>query len=178
MADSERIRVAVTSQNKEKLSAVEIAFKSRFTGGATVEVVACPADSGIPHGQPWGMQHTYEGALARLSNLKAAGPVDARYLVSAENGVCGLLRHDSTEGLDVACVVVERVSDGRQAMNFSQGRPYPLAKVQELNRAGTSNGEIGSFCKRWYEEQNLPLSRFDQISSATMLALAMLGPEA
>ena len=26
-----------------------------------------PGDSGIPHGQPWGMQHTYEGAMAKWS---------------------------------------------------------------------------------------------------------------
>ena len=79
-------RVAVTSSNPDKLAAIESAFCSGFVvksclrgiqlpfaltcispksrslwaeGAGSVDLcTAMPADSGIPHGQPWGMQHT------------------------------------------------------------------------------------------------------------------------
>eukprot|EP00439_Symbiodinium_sp_Y106_P065496 s2029_g10.t1 len=173
--------VAVTSSNPDKLAAIETAFCSHFgqKGQApSICILPCPADSGIPHGQPWGMQHTYEGALARLANLKSSGEgVEAEYYASAENGVCALLRHDSTLALDVACVIVERASDGKQGVNFSQGRPYPLQEIQQMKRSGSSNAEtriskmdrvlhgaeIGDFCKWWYEKKALPISRTDQV---------------
>ncbi|CAE7230179.1 Prrc1, partial [Symbiodinium pilosum] len=136
-------KVAVTSANTEKLAAIESAFHSHFAqqGQArSITMLPCPADSGIPHGQPWGMQHTYEGAQSRLTHLKSSGAgAAADYYVSAENGVCALLRHDATLALDVACVIVERACDGKEGMNFSQGRPYPLQEIQQMKRAGSSN---------------------------------------
>lgn len=171
-------RIAVTSKNQTKIDAVLAAFSEKLPGLTTspsVDIVACPSDSGIPHGQPWGLQHTYEGALARLHNLKTCFSTDGfAYLVSCENGVCGLLRHDQTLALDIACVVVEDTETGLQGMNFSQARPYPLSKVQELKRAGTSNEDIGCFCNQWYSERALSLSRADQVRTATGLALEML----
>ncbi|CAE7193052.1 unnamed protein product [Symbiodinium natans] len=172
--------VAVTSANPDKLAAIESAFSSHFAKegrSPSISVVPCPADSGIPHGQPWGMQHTYEGALARLANLKSSGAT-ADYYASAENGVCALLRHDSTMALDVACVIVERACDGKQGVNFSQGRPYPLQEIQKMKCAGSSNAEIGDFCQRWYEKMALPLSRQDQIRTAAALALTLVEAEA
>mmetsp|Transcript_91008 Transcript_91008/g.161194 ORF Transcript_91008/g.161194 Transcript_91008/m.161194 type:complete len:217 (+) Transcript_91008:37-687(+) len=177
--------VAVTSGNKEKVLAVQEAFNSSsFVRqlGREVEVASCPSESGIPHGQPWGMQHTYEGALARLVHLKAAcagGVEKYDYLVSVENGVVALLRHDGTEALDMCCVVVEQRSPegypGEQAFNFSQARPYPLAQTQELKRQGKSNEELGSFCRDWYKALEAPiLSRGDQVRTATSAALDLL----
>ncbi|CAJ1363874.1 unnamed protein product [Effrenium voratum] len=171
-----KITVAVTSCNKEKLEAVDSAFASHFAD-ASLQILSHSSDSGIPHGQPWGMQHTYEGALARLHHLKSSGALSCDYLVSAENGVCAILGHASTTALDVACVIIERRSDGKQAMNFSQGRPYPLQEVQEMIRAGASGKDVGEYCKQWYQEKKLPISRADQISAAASLALCLLTGE-
>jgi len=88
--------------------------------------------------------------------------------------VFALLRHDATEGQDVCCVVVQDVRSGKQAVNFSQARQYPLAEVQAMKREGVSNGSIGEFCKRWYEEKGFPVSRCDQIRTATAAALALV----
>ncbi|CAJ1374839.1 unnamed protein product [Effrenium voratum] len=66
-----KVTVAVTSCNKEKLEAVDSAFASHFAD-ASLQILSHSSDSGIPHGQPWGMQHTYEGALARLHHLKSS----------------------------------------------------------------------------------------------------------
>mmetsp|Transcript_75017 Transcript_75017/g.173976 ORF Transcript_75017/g.173976 Transcript_75017/m.173976 type:complete len:189 (-) Transcript_75017:201-767(-) len=169
------LRVAVTSSNPEKLAAIKEVFATRWPGLPDGAVIACPADSGIPHGQPWGLQHTYEGALARLHNLKAGCDTAAfTHFASVENGVASLLRHDATEALDVACVVLERADTGERAVNFSQARPYPLAEVQERKRQGQSNADIGLFVKAWYDARSLPLSRKEQVRSAATMALAML----
>eukprot|EP00930_Biecheleria_cincta_P018871 TRINITY_DN14562_c0_g2_i1.p1 TRINITY_DN14562_c0_g2~~TRINITY_DN14562_c0_g2_i1.p1 ORF type:complete len:197 (+),score=21.55 TRINITY_DN14562_c0_g2_i1:62-652(+) len=170
------LKVAVTTGNPEKLAAVTESFSSHFPG-TLVQTTSCPSESGIPHGQPWGVQHTYEGAAARLHHLKTSSGIvstDFQYLVSVENGVVGLLSHSSTSGLDVACVVIECVANGRQAMNISQSRPYPLERVQQMKRAGTSNEDIGKFCKKWYEDKRFPLSRKEQIKSSIAFALAEL----
>eukprot|EP00927_Polykrikos_kofoidii_P064158 TRINITY_DN59214_c0_g1_i1.p1 TRINITY_DN59214_c0_g1~~TRINITY_DN59214_c0_g1_i1.p1 ORF type:complete len:235 (+),score=28.98 TRINITY_DN59214_c0_g1_i1:35-706(+) len=184
------LTVAVTSSNSTKLDAVRDAFEVHFATNTSyvnvgqrvvVRVLPRPCDSGIPHGQPWGLQHTYEGALTRLHHLKQIsddpGIGECKYLVSVENGVVALLKHDETLGQDVCCVVVEDVRTGRQAMNFSQARPYPLASVQTLKRAGTSNEEIGKFCNDWYQQHPFPISRDDQVRCATSMALAMLQSE-
>eukprot|EP00929_Paragymnodinium_shiwhaense_P107277 TRINITY_DN73367_c0_g1_i1.p1 TRINITY_DN73367_c0_g1~~TRINITY_DN73367_c0_g1_i1.p1 ORF type:complete len:197 (-),score=21.31 TRINITY_DN73367_c0_g1_i1:164-754(-) len=171
------LHVAVTTSNPEKHRAVRDAFCKQFPE-TTVVVHACPSESGIPHGQPWGLQHTYEGALARLHNLKACSDGQRRYdyMVSVENGVTGLLTHTETIGLDVACVVVESVASGQQSMNMSQARPYPLGEVQSMKKAGASNGDIGRWCKEWYDKQNFPLTRYSQIYSACSFALVVLNP--
>ena len=49
-------------------------------------VVSAPTDSGIYHGQPWGLQHTYEGALTRLHNL-VTQPVCGDFVVAVSNRV-------------------------------------------------------------------------------------------
>uniref|UniRef100_A0A0G4FTH0 inosine/xanthosine triphosphatase n=1 Tax=Chromera velia CCMP2878 TaxID=1169474 RepID=A0A0G4FTH0_9ALVE len=185
--------VLVTSANDIKLSGVCTAFRAAFSppAGPTTEiqVVPRPADSGIPHGQPWGMQHTYEGALARLDNLKRAADAEAEgtirtvesnrrpdYLVSVENGVVGLLSHTATTGVDVCCVIVEESASGRREFAFSQGRPYPLQEVQAKVTRG--EGGIGKFVAGWYDERpELTVTRKCQVIQATAMALAQLkGP--
>ena len=79
----------MTSTNREKLTAVEAAFGA---AGKPVQVQGMKADSGIYHGQPWGMQHTFEGAQARLHDvkfrMKASGQFSGiTYIASIENGI-------------------------------------------------------------------------------------------
>lgn len=91
------LRVVVTSTNPEKTRAVAASFNrhdATLKVASSVVVEGVPADSGIPHGQPWGMQHTYEGAQARLHHVKVALKVDLgagnpppQYVASVENGI-------------------------------------------------------------------------------------------
>ena len=69
------VRVIVLSGNMEKVNAVRGAFGAhleaigvRLGGEVSFAVDSLPSSSSIPHGQPWGLQHTYEGALARIHN--------------------------------------------------------------------------------------------------------------
>jgi non-canonical (house-cleaning) NTP pyrophosphatase len=148
--------------------------------GSTPQIHGHAADSGIPHGQPWGMQHTFEGALARIASLKDAAQVhgspsqhqDWAYIVSVENGVCSLLSHQHTFAVDVCCVVIEHVASGTQRFSFSQSRPYPLSEVQAKLRCGEK--DIGKWCSKYYEQLSLPESRSDQVTTATRMALAQL----
>mmetsp|Transcript_43305 Transcript_43305/g.92695 ORF Transcript_43305/g.92695 Transcript_43305/m.92695 type:complete len:237 (+) Transcript_43305:3-713(+) len=175
------IRVVVTSATRTKIDAVRTAFQEKLhlEGEDMLEVDGLPTDSGIPHGQPWGVQHTYEGAMARLHHLKAQLRSEQGkrydYLVSAENGVIALPSHTGTRGLDVACVVVEHCLSGRWEMSMSQARPYPLEEVQRMSRDGATGHEIGDYCRQWYEAKGLLLTREGQVSSATSMALELLG---
>eukprot|EP00931_Biecheleriopsis_adriatica_P009597 TRINITY_DN110666_c0_g1_i1.p1 TRINITY_DN110666_c0_g1~~TRINITY_DN110666_c0_g1_i1.p1 ORF type:complete len:227 (-),score=30.64 TRINITY_DN110666_c0_g1_i1:274-954(-) len=168
------VQVVVTSSNPEKLAAVQQAFEQSLD--KEVGIDASPAESGIPHGQPWGMQHTYEGCAARLQHLRASltGGHNYSYLVSVENGVIPIVSHTGTSGHDIACVIVENVQTGAVSFAFSQSRPYPLEDVQRLKREGKSNQAIGGWCKTHYGAIDLTHSRLRQIKDCTMLVLSSM----
>jgi non-canonical (house-cleaning) NTP pyrophosphatase len=173
-------RLAATTKNVEKLVSIRRGFTEFFQDrdpnsmfDPVYEVQACPSESGIPHGQPWGLQHTYEGAAARITDLKKAAALsECEYIVSAENGVCSILTHTQTHAVDICCVVIEHTRTGKQAFSFSQSRPYPLSDVQEKKRRGEKG--IGAWCAEFYRTAALPESRGNQIVTATTMALAQL----
>jgi non-canonical (house-cleaning) NTP pyrophosphatase len=187
------LRVAVTSANPLKMEAVKLAVNEATQGRAfVVDVVSVPGDSGIPHGQPWGLQHTFEGARARIvSSRQRTSNLSARIrtpgaeaaedvfdlLVSPENGVCTLQTHTHSEAVDLCVVVVEDAKSGAQAVGVSGGRPYPLQEVQGRRRDGASPDDIGAFCREFYAERErdgLKLSREEQVFAATQTALSQL----
>ena len=136
----------------------------------------CKADSGIYHGQPWGLQHTFDGALSRFNDIKhrlskLEDFEDISHIVSVENGVETLIQHHGTIGLDFACVIVHCIESGEEYVAFSQGRPYPLEQIQSMKREGASNEEIGAFCVEYYNSADLPISRADQVHQATTMCL-------
>jgi len=194
------IQAIVTSTKPLKLDGVRRAFEevasngSRASGDApTVQITGMQADSGIFHGQPWGLQHTYEGACCRIEDVKrqlkrAGDAVDGdgshesveppTFLVSAENGVQAVLSHEATMGVDTCVVVVEEVATNCRHFGVSPGRPYPLAQVQEMKRMGASNQDIARFCHDFYTSvANLPVSREEQVRVATRMALAQFGAD-
>ena len=61
-------------------------YTHRHRTNQNCSVVSAPTDSGIYHGQPWGLQHTYEGALTRLHNI-ATQPVCGDFVVAVSNRV-------------------------------------------------------------------------------------------
>mmetsp|Transcript_56230 Transcript_56230/g.131709 ORF Transcript_56230/g.131709 Transcript_56230/m.131709 type:complete len:212 (-) Transcript_56230:32-667(-) len=171
------VRVLLASSNALKVAAVQRSFTSVL--GSHVSVQSGTSESGIPHGQPWGMQMTMEGALTRVHHLQdSAAGFD--FLVAAENGVVVLPQHQETFAFDIACVVVEDVMTKAQGINFSQSRHYPLSETQALARSSTTRGSIGTFCANWYAEQEknaeesslCSVTRDHQIESATRVALS------
>jgi non-canonical (house-cleaning) NTP pyrophosphatase len=170
-------KVAVTSTNPEKIGAVQRAFQefvsAEYADGIHVDGIA--TESGIPHGQPWGLQHTYEGCATRLFNLRA-DILDREYdyIVSVENGVVPILTHKCTYAHDVACVIVEDLHTGSRAHEFSQSRPYPLEEVQAMHRRGVPGPAIGKWCAEHYCEATLSCSRADQVQDCTALVLSSI----
>eukprot|EP00301_Raphidiophrys_heterophryoidea_P001668 c10797_g1_i5.p2 GENE.c10797_g1_i5~~c10797_g1_i5.p2 ORF type:complete len:142 (-),score=25.48 c10797_g1_i5:852-1277(-) len=130
--------VAVSSSNPTKIAAVTHSFRNCYQSpGLSIEILSIPSESGIPHGQPWGMQHTYEGAMTRLTNMATSAVLMNAikekqgdwFLVSVENGVVPIVTHTETQGHDVACVAIRRMHDGATTSAFSSSRPYPLEEV-------------------------------------------------
>ena len=172
-----RKTVIVTSANKEKLRAVDRAFKEYYKNSdIEYEIIGRKSDSGIYHGQPWGLQHTFEGAMTRIHSLKNKIKMDetTSHIVSVENGVETLLQHDKTIGIDFACAVINQLEEREEEqmyVAFSQGRPYPLEAIQAMKRNGASNDDIGKLCSEYYKNSPLSISREDQVYQATLMAL-------
>lgn len=114
---------------------------------------------------------TYEGAAARLAGLADDEGRTDDFLVAVENGVVPIMTHPTTLALDVCIVIVRRTKDARTEFAMSQGRPYPLADVQRMKKAGESG--IGKFVAGFYAARD-PGSRATQIRQATEAALRQL----
>ena len=165
------VRVAVATSNQEKIGAVKRAFHTHFE--AECQVIGISCDSTIEHGQPWGMQHTFEGASARLSSLRIKSEGGGfQFIASVENGVFPILTHDETFGQDVACVIVECLASKKREFTFSSSRPFPLAAVQSLRKSGSSGAEIGQHVRDWYLSNPWKTSREQQIFEATCNVLS------
>eukprot|EP01083_Nonionella_stella_P264683 897547_1 len=98
-----------------------------------------------------GLQHSFEGAMTRLHNLKNQlnlyiTPYELSHIVSVENGVECLTQHEGTIGIDIACVIINVLNEDNNYIAFSQGRPYPIETIQNMKRNGISNEEIGTYC--------------------------------
>lgn len=163
------VRVMVTSTNTQKQEGVQRAFVKN--GGAQYMICGCAANSGIPHGQPWGMQHTFEGASARVHSVRGMYP-GVNYVVGVESGVITLTMHTGVHAVDMVCVVIEDTATGLNAIAFSQGRPFPLARMQTVARERPS--EIAAYVEAYYTAHKLPCDRLQQVEQATTMALAQL----
>lgn len=93
-----------------------------------------------------------------------------------ENGIECLVKPDSsTAAIDICCVAIEVIGDGQQTFAFSQSRPFPLSKVQQMHTLACPGVRVGQFCENYYADLKLPISRQDQVHSATKMALAQIG---
>lgn len=164
--------VLVASKNVDKVTAVRDAFEVHMRTPCDVTGVEC--DSGIWHGQPWGMQHMYEGANARLECFDLSSPDTPEYIVSIESGIETVNNHSETMAFDMACVIVLDTCNGLREVAYSQTRYFPLETVRQAMRSGTTRGEIGARTADYYHELALPCSRYEQIQQATRMALSKL----
>jgi non-canonical (house-cleaning) NTP pyrophosphatase len=169
------MRVVVTTANPEKLAAVARAFNNVF-GMDDIIVESLPSDSSISHGQPWGLQHTFEGAMARISDASFNMTLihTADFIVSPENGVCTVITHRKTHAIDICCVVIEHVKTGQHTFSFSQSRPFPLDDVQIRTQDGESHKDIGAYCEDFYRKLGPTFSRTTQIVTATTTTLEQI----
>ena len=183
------LNVLVTSTNPQKIESVKTAFEEWFsdnsndnsankTNKINVRATGMKSKSGIFHGQPWGLQHTFEGARARIEYTKKdckdknINLDNYTHIVSVENGISTVLTHESLYGFDVAVVIIQDFETNEQQVAVSQARPYPIETVQKMARSGVPRKEIGRFCHKYYQELPLTISREEQIIGATKMALS------
>ena len=91
------MRIVITSVNPQKIAAVSQVFHD-VVYGDDITIDTLPSKSGIPHGQPWGLQHTFEGAMARIAdaNFNIANQHTIDFIISVENGACTIATHTHT----------------------------------------------------------------------------------
>lgn len=159
------VTVLVTTLNPDKLDAVKNSFYSKLK--CTTKVSGCKTNSGVPDGQPYGMDGTYQGALYRLSNLQNK---DADYLVSIENGIVTLNSNNSEYYLDFPIVVILETKTGKQVVHFGQSRHIPLDQMKTMKKEGKTENEIGEWCHNFYEKTPW-ISRQQIIEAALLMAL-------
>lgn len=161
------MKVLVASSNADKISATKRAFEQAMNP-ASLEIEGINTDSGIPSGQPYGMQGTYQGALTRLEHLLSKAS-EYDYLVSIENGIETLTSDSQTSYLDFPVVVIFCCETKTYQVQFGQSRPIPFEAMRQM-KVNSVKG-IGKWCEQWYMEHNLYTSRQDIIYRALLIAL-------
>lgn len=165
MMESPKIHVLVTTLNPDKLAAVKNAFESKIK--EPIHVSGCSTNSGVPDGQPYGLDGTYQGALQRLSRLEDE---NADFLVSIENGITCLNDNKGTHCLDFPIVVIIERKTGKESVHFGGSRPIPLSKIREMKREGKDEKEIGEWCNTFFNSTPWA-SRQKIIEDALIMAL-------
>lgn len=157
------MNIGVATTNTEKLDAVRKAFNMTEDDERAKNVRGFKTDSGVPDGQPYGLEGTFEAALTRIKNLKEhlekSFALD-RYnmLIAIENGIITLKSEIGTFHLDFPIIIVWKQTDmpkGCYLVQFGQSRPMPLERLQKMREEGTSGEEIGE----WYANYS---SRFSK----------------
>ena len=143
------VHVWLGTKSDIKVKACVGAFERAFEG-RTVVVHPVGAQSGVAE-QPIGHKETLQGALNRLAGCKAGveeeqleGARDC-FFCAVENGVVPVeLGDEERVFLDLAWVVVERASDGRQGRATSGGVLFPAAAVAAAEEVGFDKCTVGS----------------------------------
>ena len=168
--------LVVTSANAAKQAGVLEAF-AEFKMIQLFNMSSIAVDPGLLGGQPFGLQQTLDCARARINAVKKRGLVEnmrTGLIVSAESGVVCVMKLSDTDSIDISCVVIEVIETGQQTFAFSQSRPFPLMKVQQMHALGHTGADVGHFCEKYYTGLSLPVSRQCQVQSATTMALAQI----
>eukprot|EP00446_Apocalathium_sp_SHHI-4_P028091 CAMPEP_0177226390 /NCGR_PEP_ID=MMETSP0367-20130122/40057_1 /TAXON_ID=447022 ORGANISM="Scrippsiella hangoei-like, Strain SHHI-4" /NCGR_SAMPLE_ID=MMETSP0367 /ASSEMBLY_ACC=CAM_ASM_000362 /LENGTH=190 /DNA_ID=CAMNT_0018676553 /DNA_START=18 /DNA_END=586 /DNA_ORIENTATION=- len=138
---SRSARVVVASSAAMKIGALRRAVDDGCFGGAGALVEGVKAPSGINE-QPWGHEETISGAMNRLAAAKEMAP-GADFYVAIENGIFEVATSPEPRCFDLAWVVVEAGTDGRQAMAHSVGVEFPRTFVQQAREEGFDKTHAG-----------------------------------
>jgi non-canonical (house-cleaning) NTP pyrophosphatase len=165
------MNIGVATTNPEKLDAVRKAFNMTEDDKRTENVRGFSTDSGVPDGQPYGLDGTFQAALTRIKNLKEHLENnfllnEYNMLISIENGIVSIKSEIGTFNLDFPIIIVWKQTDmprGCYLVQFGQSRPMPLERLQEMGENGVSGDQIGE----WYADyaSKFSKSRGDIIES-------------
>ena len=164
--------ILVTSTNVIKLSATHDAFKQvlKPDPSSSILIAGKKTNSGIPSGQPYGFQGTYQGALTRLNEIMWES-AKHDYLVSIENGIETLTSDGETTYFDFPVVIVYDCRTKSSGVQFGQSRPIPLEEMRNMKRKKVEGNKIGEWVDDWYQKQKFSQSRRAIIYGALVMAL-------
>lgn len=172
------MKVVVTTQNSQKLTAVETTFKQKFnnlSGNQKIEVIGVKSNPGVTDGQPYGLDGTFQAALSRIDSLKQIiGSYDCNYIVSIENGIHPMNTNDQCTYLDFPVVIIKDVQIGKQVVQFGGSRPIPLEQMRQMKSQGVPEKERGKWCNEYYSKINLSQTREQLIHNCLIMALEEL----
>ena len=162
------LRILVTTTNPEKIEAVKNMFEYKYNCLCTISGIKC--DPGIPDGQPYGIDGTFQGAHQRIVNL-GDKINDYDYVVSIENGIATLNTNDKSTSLDFPIVIIMDVHRKITATHFGGSRSIPLDELRMMKKNGVVQSERGKWVVDYYQKLSYSQSRKKLIEDAVLMAL-------
>lgn len=163
------INILVTTKNPEKLDAVKNIFEYRLNCLTTI--LGIKTDSGVPDGQPYGLEGTFQGAYQRLLTCHKYDIKEYDYIISIENGISTLNTNDSSFYLDFPIVIIEDLKNNKLITHFGGSRSIPIEHMRVMKKLGASELERGQWCQEYYAEMNYSQSRRTMIEVALLMAV-------
>lgn len=150
----EELRVAVATENADKVGAASEAAQKVYSLGRRKRAVNARGIPGVSSGvndQPYGLKETEQGARNRMANAKRqlaeesarGGDGDYDVVVAMESGIM----RERGGHRDRAVVIVED-REGRQGKATSRGVKFPEHLVEEARQAGFDHTTVGSLIAR------------------------------
>lgn len=165
------MNIAVATTNRDKIAAIRRAFNLPEEA-----VNGFSADSGIPSGQPYGFDSTFQAAQTRILNLKKKLEDDGtlnkyELLVAVENGIITMTSDFGTFYLDFPVVVVWENDEtgGKIFVQFGQSRLSPLEDLRNMRKEGKTEDDIRKRCDLY--STTFSKSREAIIESATKILI-------
>lgn len=144
------MKVLVTSSNKDKVGAVELAFKRVFAD-EEIFVSGVSTPSGVNE-QPEGSIETLKGAVNRLAYARKHSQL-FDFVVSIENGITLVYIDEEERWFDIAWVVIED-KKGKKYASQSAGLEFPYASAMAAMREGFKTTTVGSVIAKTHPESS------------------------
>lgn len=159
-----KVNIVLASGSKIKLEAVKAAFQSMTSSckplsDAELNFFAdLESSSGVPN-QPIGLDQTFDGCLNRINSIKSAHIYD--YLVAIENGIVVVKSQMVELKIDMAVVMIKRMSNGKLFYATSGGIPFCNKDVAKSLESGQQITAGQFMCDRLKEEEGLEMDHQD-----------------
>lgn len=167
--------IAVTTLNSNKLLCAKRTFE--YIYNCIPKVVGFECESGVPDGQPYGLDGTYQGAQQRIVNLKqrlAQQIENYDFIVSIENGIVGLQNNDCLSYLDLPVVIIYDIKNQKENVQIGGSRPIPLETMRKQKQQGVDQKARGLWVRKHYEDMNYSQTRESLVENALLMCLETL----
>ena len=168
--------IAVTTLNPNKLDCVSRTFENIYK--CLPNVIGYNCESGVPDGQPYGIDGTYQGAQQRILNLKGelkfSETNNYDFIVSIENGISGLQNNDGTTYIDYPVVIVHDVKRSKDFVQIGGSRTIPVDEMRRQKHEGIDPKSRGDWVRNYYDNLNYSQTRETLIDGALIMCIETL----